>query len=151
MFNGNFSHPYNTMAPMQQRLQQYEQSYPPSTGGYKPAQNYIKCQPVTSIDEAKAAMIDFDGSVHVFTDIANGRIYTKQINIDGAAVLNVYELKTQPQEARGNDLEKRVEDLEIIVLNLREELKNDKSNANIPNSGAAKRKSKSPNDDGADV
>lgn len=40
--------------------------------------------------------IDFDGSVFYFPDLANQRIYTKQINMDGTASLNVYELKETP-------------------------------------------------------
>lgn len=39
---------------------------------------------------------DFDGSVFYFPDLANRRIYTKQINMDGTASLNVYELKNEP-------------------------------------------------------
>lgn len=54
--------------------------------------NYIKGRPVASLEEARAAQIDFDGSLHVFTDIGNKKIYTKQINLDGTATLNTYSL-----------------------------------------------------------
>ena len=50
----------------------------------------------SSIEEARATSIDFDGSVFYFPDLANRRIYTKQINIDGTASLNVYELRNEP-------------------------------------------------------
>ena len=53
---------------------------------------YIKCRPVVSIDEARAAQIDLDGSLFVFTDIRNKKIYTKQVSLDGIAVLNTYSL-----------------------------------------------------------
>lgn len=56
----------------------------------------IKGRPVSSIEEARATSIDFDGSVFYFPDLANRRIYTKQINMDGTASLNVYELKNEP-------------------------------------------------------
>ena len=56
----------------------------------------IKGQPVSSIEEARAISIDFDGSVFYFPDLANRRIYTKQINMDGTASLNGYELKKEP-------------------------------------------------------
>lgn len=56
----------------------------------------IKGRPVSSIEEARAISIDFDGSVFYFPDLANRRIYTKQINMDGTATLNVYELKNEP-------------------------------------------------------
>ena len=55
-------------------------------------QNFLKGRPVVSIEEARAAQIDLDGSLHIFTDIGNKKIYTKQINLDGTATLNVYQL-----------------------------------------------------------
>lgn len=56
----------------------------------------IKGRPVSSIEEVRATSIDFDGSIFFFPDLANKKIYTKQINIDGTSTLNVYELKTAP-------------------------------------------------------
>lgn len=57
----------------------------------------LKGRPVTSIEEARAAQIDLDGSVHVFTDVANNRIYTKQLGLNGAAIFDVYERQVQAQ------------------------------------------------------
>lgn len=51
---------------------------------------------VSSIEEARATPIDFDGSVFYFPDLANKKIYTKQINMDGTATINMYELKPIP-------------------------------------------------------
>ena len=59
----------------------------------------LKGRPVSSLEEARAATIDFDGSVSFFPDLANKRIYTKQINLDGTASLNMYEYKEVPTEA----------------------------------------------------
>lgn len=56
----------------------------------------LKGRPVSSLDEARAANIDFDGSISFFPDIANEKIYTKQINMDGTASLKMYELKEIP-------------------------------------------------------
>ena len=42
-----------------------------------PALNYIKGRPVVSIDEARASQIDLDGSLYVFPDLGNKKIYTK--------------------------------------------------------------------------
>ena len=56
----------------------------------------IKGRPVSSIEEVRATSIDFDGSIFFFPDLANKKIYTKQINIDGTSTLNVYELRTMP-------------------------------------------------------
>ena len=87
-------------SPTQMRLNQMEQMYPqynnqmmynnqyqgnqqlPQNNG-----NSLKGRPVTSLEEARAAQIDFDGSVFFFPDIANGKIYKKQINLDGTATL----------------------------------------------------------------
>ena len=60
--------------------------------------NYLKGRPVSSLEEARAANIDFDGSIFYFPDVANKRIYTKQINTDGTSSLLMYELKTIPVE-----------------------------------------------------
>lgn len=57
---------------------------------------FLKGRLVSSIEEARAQTIDFDGSVFYFPDLANHRIYTKQINLDGTSTLNMYELKEIP-------------------------------------------------------
>lgn len=53
---------------------------------------FLKGRPVSSFEEARAAQVDFDGSLHIFTDIGNKKIYTKQINLDGTATLHTYVL-----------------------------------------------------------
>ena len=58
---------------------------------------FLKGRLVSSIEEARAQTIDFDGSVFYFPDLANRKIYTKQINLDGTSTLNMYELKEIPQ------------------------------------------------------
>ena len=63
---------------------------------YQPNGWNNRIRPVSSIEEVRAASIDFDGSVFYFSDLANKRIYTKQINLDGTAQLNMYELKETP-------------------------------------------------------
>ena len=53
----------------------------------------IKGRPVSSVEEVKAISIDFDGSVFFFPDLANQKIYTKQINLDGTSTINIYSLE----------------------------------------------------------
>lgn len=90
-----YASPMGNPSTMQmQRLAQMEQQYPQFAQQQAPI--YMKCRAVTSIDEAKAAMIDLDGSLHVFTDIPHRKIYTKQINLDGTASLNIYSLEETP-------------------------------------------------------
>lgn len=70
-------------------------------GGQRQNTNYnlsLKGRPVSSIDEVRSIPIDFDGSIFYFPDLANNRIYTKQINIDGTASLSMYELKPIEQQ-----------------------------------------------------
>lgn len=57
----------------------------------QPAQQMIlRGRPVSSLEEVKAAAVDFDGLVTFFPDLAHGKIYTKQCNLDGTASLNMY-------------------------------------------------------------
>lgn len=104
----SYSYPYMqpamNMQPTQARLSQMEQQFPQfaqpnypqqfSTGYQSPGG--LKGRPVSSYDEAKASMIDLDGSVFVFPDFGNARIYTKQINLDGTATINTYTLSPSP-------------------------------------------------------
>jgi hypothetical protein len=64
----------------------------------------LKGRLVSSLEEARATSIDFDGSVFYFPDLANKRIYTKQINMDGTASLCVYELKEIPIDKEENTI-----------------------------------------------
>lgn len=85
----------------------------------------IKGRPVTSIDEARAISIDFDGSVFYFPDLANKRIYTKQINVDGTSSLNVYEWKSDP--AINSPQYVTREEFEAVLQQLKQALINQKS------------------------
>lgn len=107
-FGPNYGYGYNPMMNTQQRLAAMEQQYPQfaqqPVPGLSPqmvqAQNqnvgFLKGRLVTGIDEARAAIIDFDGSIAVFPDISNNKIYTKQINLDGSAALKTYVLEASP-------------------------------------------------------
>ena len=69
----------------------------------------LKGRLVSSLEEARASSIDFDGSVFYFPDLANRRIYTKQINIDGTASLYVYELREMPVQKEDSSFVPSVE------------------------------------------
>ncbi len=72
--------------------------YPQQSINRTPTMYSLKGHPVSSLEEVKATSIDFDGSIFYFPDIANKRIYTKAVGLDGIATLNMYELKPIPQE-----------------------------------------------------
>ena len=86
------------------------------------AQQQIKGRPVSSIDEVRATSIDFDGSIFYFPDIANKKIYTKQINYDGTSTINMYELKPIPMETPGAAQFVTRDEFETIVKRIEERL-----------------------------
>ena len=60
---------------------------------------FLKGRPVSSYEEARVAQVDLDGSIFIFPDLGNNRIYTKRINIDGTAAFHTYTLEEKPIEA----------------------------------------------------
>ena len=85
----------------QQNAYQASRAQMPNTPQQPIAQSvspFLKGRLVSSIEEARAQTIDFDGSVFYFPDLANHKIYTKQINLDGTSTLNMYELKEIPMQ-----------------------------------------------------
>ena len=76
----------NYFTQQQQQMPMYRPQMPPSWSQPIPI-----VRPVTSLEEVKASPIEFDGSVFYFTDIANKKIYTKCINMDGTVTINLYE------------------------------------------------------------
>lgn len=123
-----YGYQYGTNNPYQQqlaqnRLAQMEQQY----GSYQP--NYmqqaqqnqymsqlLKGRPVSNMEEAKASMIDLDGSLFVFPDIANGKIYTKQVLMDGTADFKVYCLDGGKPERKASET-KQIEFVPFDVFN----------------------------------
>lgn len=89
----------------------------------------LKGRPVSSIEEARAIQIDFDGSLFVFPDIANKKIYTKQIGMDGSVILNMYELKPIPV-ITNDDFVTREEFNKIVEIC--RQLVGDKDKENVP-------------------
>ena len=76
---------YNTYPQQQQQMNQYR---PYMWGTATP-----QVRPVSSLEEVRASPIDFDGSIFYFPDVANKKIYTKRVNMDGTVSINLYELK----------------------------------------------------------
>lgn len=101
----------------------YRQIQTPSYPGWNNNQNVPIQQPlirpVTSLEEVRACPIDFDGSVFYFTDVANKRIYTKQIGMDGSAIINLYEQKEiQPVAISANNNYVTKEEFEQTIRQL---------------------------------
>ena len=117
---------YPQQIPNQQVTQQQPQYQIPGYLRQAPPQVTLKGRLVSSLEEARATSIDFDGSVFYFPDLANKRIYTKQINMDGTASLYVYELRELPIEEEKSSfvpsVEKFVtrEEFERVLAELRQ-------------------------------
>lgn len=123
--NGYVANPYQQQL-AQQRMNQIEQQYNVGTypqNTYQPNNQLgtvqaLKGRPVSSYDEAKASMIDLDGSLYVFTDLANKCVYTKQILLDGSAELKTYVL--QEKEQKQNET-KQTEDKNNVTYVLKKD------------------------------
>lgn len=151
---------YNPMINQQNRLQQLEMQNQQQQMFNNPMMNqginnqtqqqFIKCRPVSSIEEAKASMIDLDGTLSVFLNISNEEIYTKQITLNGTPNFEIYrkapilaqndsnvsiniELlnnKIKSLEGKIEALEREVNKYDESITNVRSNISNSKSDAN---------------------
>lgn len=164
MYGQNMYYPSPAMQTAQQRLQMMEAQYPQYANQmtYTQQPTYqnpsqpmasaapvLKGRPVSNEEEANAAMIDFDGSLFVFPDKAHGKIYTKQLGLDGNIVFNRYsiDLPSQPKQetlvqspqidlseyAKKSDLEKQISSLTDKVTSLEKRI-----TYQAPNKGGTK-------------
>ena len=127
-------------------------NYPGYSGGYKPTPPQYsqwappitpqlpQVRPVSSIEEVKACPIDFDGSVFYFSDVANKRIYTKQINIDGTASINLYELKPFTAVDHSADTFITRQEFEQAISQLKEMCKPREPEVSLPNAAQPSQK-----------
>lgn len=103
MYGNYYNNPYAGATPqMQQRLaslQQQQMYQQPQMFPTQMSGTYLKGRLVTGMDEAKAAQIDLDGSSSFFPCPAEGKIYEKVIDLNGAPVFKVYQL-VNPQEQK---------------------------------------------------
>lgn len=109
MYSNYNYYPQQPVQQTQQITQQQPMYQVPNYLRQAPPQVTLKGRLVSSLEEARATSIDFDGSVFYFPDLANKRIYTKQINMDGTASLYVYELREMPVEEDKSSLVPSVE------------------------------------------
>ena len=106
-----------------------------------PVQKFLKGRPVSCYEEAKSYPIDWDGSLYVFPDLSNNRIYTKQSMNDGSCPTRCYIEQQMPQNTSSQVNEpvsnKLLTELQEKVAMLEQQLKGllneQKSNATVPN------------------
>lgn len=117
--------PDPAMMEMQERLKRMQQQQAYRTMPPQPAMPMygIKGRPVTNIEEARAAQIDFDGSMSYFPCPAERKIFAKGLDLNGNPVFEVYQLVTgnvqqQPAYVESSAfmaLQQRVEQLEAAL------------------------------------
>ena len=152
-YQSTYTNPYGQQL-AQNRLNQMEQQYNANQYGMQyqmqqpqQAPQYIKGRPVSSFDEAKAIAIDWDGSIFVFTDVANKKIYTKQIMLDGTAELKTYVLSepepapTPAQPQTNGDAYVLRSDFESQIEHMQAEIEELKKGGNVDESTRSNAKS----------
>lgn len=117
---------YNGVQYPSRPMQMEPQGIQPPAAYITPNTNYLKGRPVVSLEEARASQIDLDGSLHIFTDIGNKKIYTKQINLDGTATLNTYVLAEEvaaaaPEYVTRAEFNEVLSQIQTALLNKAEE------------------------------
>ncbi len=132
-YNGYYQQPYNQqyqrLAQLEQQQQMQQQQQMPFMAqqmANQTSSNYLKGRPVVSIEEARASQIDLDGSLFVFTDIGNKKIYTKQINLDGTASLNTYNLADDTPVAESYVTRSEFDDTLTMIKDYLAEINNNK-------------------------
>ena len=122
MYGNNFQQPFSTgmfgAAPqMQQRLAQMEQAYMPPAPQIP---QYVICNMVSSVEEAKAREIIPNGASYFFPSPSENRIYEKSTGMDGQQIFKAYELVDLPNVIPATSgsvkaLEEKVQRLETMM------------------------------------
>ncbi|MBR6143885.1 MAG: hypothetical protein IKQ23_06330, partial [Treponema sp.] len=107
----------------------------------------INCRFVTSIDEAKAAMIE-PLSYNIFADTNTGKLYLKKLGNNGLSEFLCYSIEESVQEPKEDlfaEVNKKLSNIERILGGLNESV----SNAKQPDGGtpAAVAEQNEPNDE----
>lgn len=133
MYYNNYNLPYNNGY-----YQQSNQTFNNSNQQYSMG---LKGRPVSSLEEVRAAQIDFDGSLFVFPDVANKKVYTKQINLDGTASVKIYSLCENaiptPQYVTKEELDAIIGELQNKIGEKKDEQTNIQQQSNTTSSNRA--------------
>lgn len=106
MFNygnayGGYNNPYQ---PQMDRLQQLQQNQQQMQQLQQPQQQMQQSQqqsviPVGGLEEVKAYPMDWSGNATYFIDNAKGKIYTKQLGVNGIPSITTYSVDTSVANA----------------------------------------------------
>lgn len=131
-------YPYNNNLIMNSPYDNYTMGRMNQQNSFNQNQQFLKCRPVASREEAVASQIDLDGSLWVFTDINNGKIYTKQINNDGTATFNTYVFTKQEDNSYSSsdfvtkdEFNKVIQNLMAAIKQPQSAISNNDNNGNL--------------------
>lgn len=93
MFNPYYQAPNYAAQGLQPNMQQMQSQY-------GAGRLLVKGRPVGSVEEVRAAQVDFDGSISYFPCMADGSIYTKGIDLNGIPIIQRYVLERPGQEGK---------------------------------------------------
>lgn len=113
--------------------QAYTQPYVQFPPPHQPQAPQINCRFVTSIDEAKAAMIE-PLSYNIFADTNTGKLYLKKLGNNGLSEFLCYSIEESVQEPKEDlfaEVNKKLSNIERILGGLNESV----SNAKQPDGG----------------
>ena len=107
---GGFNHGNNFHQQQPQQVQQQPK-------------NIVKCKMVTSLEEVKAMPIDFDGSLNVYVDVTNNKIYTKVFTVNATVDIKTYVIGESEDVSNNkyatiediNQIKKELEDLKVSL------------------------------------
>ena len=121
----NISSPMGYVPQYQTPMPQYQQ---PAQQNTQPLNTNFPCRPVTSIEEARAAIIDASAP-YVFTNLGNNEIYTKCLLSDNTAKLTRYVLapehqvqQTQTQQIEPAQNNQDIEQMKAQIIALNDEI-----------------------------
>lgn len=137
-YNPNF----NYLTPQINRLNQMEQQYPAysgnmnnmqmmNTSGVNMGAMILQGKVVDSLEVVKAMDVPLDGSITYFPKADGTAIYTKQLQKDGTSKINIYEIKSENNDAVINvgvetvskeDIEKIYADISEVKKSLEENM-----------------------------
>ena len=117
----------------------YPQAFPqryPQQQVQMPINNIVKGRVVTSIEEARAAQVDLDGTPSYFPSLGEGKIYVKYIGMDGLPVFQTFIVEQPKPQMPGISLEslaQRVQNIENAIQNMNGGAANVQSNGDDAN------------------
>lgn len=121
---------YFRNAQVQQGYAQPYMQFPPQV---QPQTPQINCRFVTSVDEARAAMIE-PLSYNIFADTNTGKLYLKKLGNNGLSEFLCYSIEESSQESKDDlfaEVNKKLSNIERILGGLNESV----SNAKQPDGG----------------